>query len=189
MKRVLVVSYINTDVSVALEELAQLLPDHSLVIPVTEHEVFVKSAVGVALKLNRSYELFFSESSNLLTEISTGAEQTTLCSSPIKEILRYVNGEDTLAIAWDGSVESHMALHSVEDYGLEAWNIEGPLEPIEIASGDKEDLYEEMQEALSTFVEVFAAYIAAEVIEVIGKTVEETLLNHVKDSIDPFDEE
>ena len=189
MKRILVISYNNADVTVGLDELVQMLPDHSLMIPVTEDERFVRSAVAVALKNGRPYELFFSESSDLLAAVSPQAEQTTLCSSPIKEILRYVNGEDTLAISWDESVESHMALHSVEDYGLEAWNIDGPLEPIEVHSGDVDDIREEMHDALANFIEVFSAYIAAEVIEVIGKTVEETLLNHIKDSTDPFDQE
>ena len=189
MNKIIVISYIDTDVSVALEELVHRLPDHELIIPVTEDEVFVCSAVGVARKLNRPYDLFFSESSNLLNEVSTGTENTTLCSAPLKEVLRYITSNDTLAIAWDDSVEAHMALHSVEDFGVEAWNIEGLLERIEVASGEPEDLYEEMQDAFSTFIEVFAAYIAAEVIEVIGKTVEQTLLEHIQGHIDPFNEE
>jgi hypothetical protein len=189
VNKIIVISYINTDVSVALEELVHRLPDHELVIPVTEDEVFVRSAVKVAQKLNRPYELFFSESSNLLNELSAGTENTTLCSSPLKEVLRYITSNDTLAIAWDDSVEAHMALHSVEDFGVEAWNIEGLLEPIQVASGEPEDLYEEMQEALSTFIEVFAAYVATEVIETIGKTVEQTLLEHIRGHINPFDEE
>jgi len=189
VNKIIVISYIDTDVSLGLEELVYKLPDHDLVIPVTEDEIFVRSAVGVAKKLNRPYELFFSESSNLFNELSAGTENTTLCSSPLKEVLRYITSNDTLAIAWDDSVEAHMALHSVEDFGVEAWNVDGPLEPIVVASGEPEDLYEEMQEALSTFIEVFAAYVATEVIETIGKTVEQTLLEHIRGHVDPFDED
>lgn len=189
MNKIIVISYIDTDVSSALEELVHKLPDHELVIPVTENEVFVRSAVGVAQKLKRPYELFFSESSSLFNEVSLTAENTTLCSAPLKEVIRYITSHDTLAIAWDDSIEAHMALHSVEDFGVEAWNIDGLLERIEVASGEPEDLYEEMQDAFSAFIEVFAAYIAAEVIEVIGKTVEQTLLEHIQGHIDPFNEE
>ena len=189
MNKIIVISYVNTDVSIALEELALKLPDHELVIPVTDDDVFVRSAVGVAQKLKRPYDLFFSESSNLFNEVSQGAESTTLCSSPLKEVIRYITSNDTLAIAWDDSVEAHMTLHSVEDFGVEAWNIDGLLEHIHISSGEPEDLYEEMQDAFSAFIEVFAAYIAAEVIEVIGKTVEQTLLEHIQGHIDPFNEE
>ena len=189
MNKIVVISYTNTDVSIGLEELVHNLPDYELVIPVTENEIFVRSAVDVAKRLNRPYELFFSESSSLLNELSADTENTTLCSSPLKEVLRYITSNDTLAIAWDDSVEVHMALHSVEDFGVEAWNVDGPLEPIIVASGEPEDLYEEMQEALSNFIEVFAAYIASEVIDVIGKTVEQTLLEHIQGHIDPFDEE
>ena len=114
MNKIIVISYIDVDVSVALEELVHRLPDHELIIPVTEDEVFVRSDVGVARKLNRPYDLFFSESSNLLNEVSTGTENTTLCSAPLKEVLRYITSNDTLAIAWDDSVEAHMALHSVD---------------------------------------------------------------------------
>ena len=72
-----------------------------------------------------------------------------------------------------------MVLHSVEDFGLETWNILGELQPLEIESGDdSDDLYEDMQEALTHFIDVFAAYIAAGVIETIGKTVESFILEH-----------
>ena len=189
MKRILVISFSDVDVDRALTNLVKLNPEHSLVIPVTENRLFVTSAIAVAEKLKRPYHLFFSEMDDFTSLLVSNATESTVASNPVREAMREITPDDIFAIAWDESIEAHMALHSVEDFGVETWNIEGELEPITIASGDSDDLYEEMQEALSTFIEVFAAYLAAEVIEVIGKTVEQTLLDHIKDNIDPFDQE
>ena len=80
-----------------------------------------------------------------------------------------------------------MALHSVEDYGIDIWDITDGLEPIEMDHGTSDDLYEEMQEALTNFVDVFTAYITAGILETMTKTIESLIRNQTdgKD-INPF---
>lgn len=189
MERIIVVSYTDIDVTPALTELVTLNSECSMIIPVTENRTVAQSAVDVARKLNRPYHLFFSETDDFVAKLIEGAEDITVASNPIREAMREVTPGDILAIAWDDSVESHMVLHSVEDYGVVAWDISENLEVIEVSSGDDlDDLHEEMQDALANFIEVFSAYIAAGVIEAIGKSVEETLLGHIQ-NFKPREEE
>jgi hypothetical protein len=74
---------------------------------------------------------------------------------------------------------------------LETWNIEDGLELIEVEFDDEESdlLYEEMQEALSNFIESFANYITSGVLDTLSKAVEDRLREDMgKKDIDPFGE-
>jgi hypothetical protein len=76
-------------------------------------------------------------------------------------------------MAWDDSDEAHMTLHSLEDFGLEMWNIKGTLNPIEMdfTEDTTEELFDAMQESLVGFIDVFAAYIASSVLDTLMDTI------------------
>ena len=179
MQRIIVLDFDNNDVTLGLTELVKTYPKSLLLIPVTVNRTFVETAIQVAIDNDCSYSLYFSDADDLTEKHEKLAQDIVIASNPVKEVIREITPDDILAIAWDDSVEAHMVLHSVEDFGLETWNILGELQPLEIESGDdSDDLYEDMQEALTHFIDVFAAYIAAGVIETIGKTVESFILEH-----------
>ena len=186
MQRIVVISFNNKDVTKGLTELVQRYPGKQLVIPVTDNHTFVASAVDVAIKNNSPYTIFFSEMDEFTESITSKAINSTVSSNPIREMLREVTIEDMIAISFDESIEAHMALHSVEDYGLEVWDISGKLEIIEIEQGDSDDLYGTMQDAFSNFIDVFAAYITAGVLESLTKSIDSMI--HEDDDLDPFEE-
>ena len=189
MKRIIVISYNNIDISEGLAELLLEHPNTPLLIPVTENQTFVKSAVLTAMANDCPFQLYFSQADEFMDSLMVKAEDLTVCDNPIKEILREVTPEDVFAISWDDTVESHMALHAVEDFGVETWDITDGLDPINMTN-DTDDLYSEMQEALTNFVEVFSAYIAAGVIETITKTVDSILMEQMGTmDFNPFDKE
>ena len=189
MKRIIVISYNNIDISKGLAELLLEHPNTPLLIPVTENQTFVKSAVLTAMANDCPFQLYFSQADEFMDSLMVKAEDLTVCDNPIKEILREVTPEDVFAISWDDTVESHMALHAVEDFGVETWDITDGLDPINMTN-DTDDLYSEMQEALTNFIEVFSAYIAAGVIETITKTVDSILMEQLGTmDFNPFDKE
>ena len=100
-----------------------------------------------------------------------------------------ITPDDILAMAWDDSDEAHMTLHSLEDFGLEMWNIKGTLNPIEMdyTEDTTEELFDAMQESLVGFIDVFAAYIASSVLDTLMDTITERLEQELgtKD-INPF---
>ena len=175
MKRILVVSFEDLDVSEGLAELIHDNPGAPVVIPVTDGLNFVKSAVDTAMNHDCVIQLFFSQANEFTDALLLSAEDLTVCDNPIKTMLREVTPEDILAISWDDSLEAHQALHSVEDYGLETWDISDGLTPIELEHETSDDLYAEMQESLTNFIEVFAAYITAGVVEAVAKTIDQVV--------------
>jgi hypothetical protein len=92
---------------------------------------------------------------------------------------------------WEDSLEAHLALHAVEDFAIETWNIENGLEVIEVEFDDDSEsdlLFEEMQEALSTFIEAFATYITSGVLDTLSQAVEQRLKEDMgKKDFNPFD--
>lgn len=191
MKRIILIAFKDGNVEEGLRRLIQLNPDSLIVIPVVSHPNFMDSAMKTIKQTKSKYHLFFAESNDNIDALVVGAEDITLCNSPIKEVVREITSEDVLAMVWDDSLEAHMVLHAIEDYGIEVWNIEDGLEVIEVdfdEEGDSDALYEQMQEDLSTFIESFAEYIMAGVLDVLAKTVKE----HIEESektkgINPFD--
>lgn len=194
MKRILVLAFKDGNVEEGLRRLIQLNPEALIVLPVMDGlPIFIKSAMKAIKDTKAKYHLFFTDSTENIDKIVLGAEDLTICSSPLKEILREVTTQDILAMVWDESVEAHMALHAVEDFAIETWNIEEGLDVIETYFEDDSDtdvLYEEMQEKLSEFIEAFAEYLTAGVLDVLTQTIKARLEEEESNKdISPFDKD
>ena len=132
MKRIMVFGFDDTEVSKGLKELLKKHPDAPVFIPVTDNFKFAESAVLTAKEQNHKYQIYFSDAGDEVDQMILGADDITVCVNPIKEILREVASDDVIALAWDDGVHSHLVLHSVEDYGVETWDISDGLDPITI---------------------------------------------------------
>ena len=186
MKKIIALSFTDMDAFEGLNKLLALYEDATVVTTVNGNLEFLKSLVKVCDNYGTKVHLFVPETGDEY-EGANGHKITT-CSNPLKEILRNVTPDDVLAIAWDDSIDAHMALHAVEDYGLEVWDISHGLDAIEIDHGDSDDLYSEMQDALSNFIEAFTVYVTEEVLNTVTKTVESILREETHRDIDPFEE-
>jgi len=175
MKRILVLPFKDGNVEEGLRRLIQLNKDAIVVLPIiADYPDFILSSAKALQDTKAKYHLFFSDGDNA-DVLALGAHDLTLCSNPLKEILR----------------EAHLALHAVEDFAIETWNIEDGLEVIEVEIDEDDEsdmLYQEMQEALSNFIEAFAIYIQDGVLNTISKAVEERLREDIdKKDFKPFD--
>lgn len=194
MKRILVLPFKDANVKEGMRRLLQLNPDTTVVLPVTPSlPDFMASSMEAMQEAKTKYHLFFTDGDNGIDGLILEADEITMCANPLKEVLREVTSEDVLAMVWDDCIEAHLALHAVEDFAIETWNIEDGLEPIEVDFDDEDDtdiLYEEMQEALTNFIEAFATYLTAGVLDVLTKAVEDKLKeDEGKRGFDPFDKE
>ena len=191
MKRIIVLPFKDGDVKDGLRRLIQLNKDATVVFPFTELPKFTKSLTKVLEETNVKYHLFFTDGNDAIDNLVLRAHDITMCLNPMKEITREITSEDVLAMVWEDSIEAHLVLHAVEDLAIESWNIDDGLEPIEVEFSDDDEsdmLYEEMQEALSSFIEAFATYITNGVLNTLSKAVEERLREDMgKKDIDPFD--
>ena len=191
MKRILVLPFKDGNVEEGLRRLIQLNKDAIVVLPIiADYPDFILSSAKALQDTKAKYHLFFSDGDNA-DVLALGAHDLTLCSNPLKEILREVTSEDVMALVWEESIEAHLALHAVEDFAIETWNIEDGLEVIEVEIDEDDEsdmLYQEMQEALSNFIEAFAIYIQDGVLNTISKGVEERLREDIdKKDFKPFD--
>ena len=178
------------DVQDGMRRLIQLTPEAVVVFPVVEMPIFTESMVSILEETNAKYHLFFTDGSDGIDSLVLKAHDLTMCSNPIREITREITAEDILAMVWEDSIEAHLTLHAVEDLAIETWNIEDGLEPIEVEFDDDDEsdvLYEEMQDALSNFIESFATYITNGVLNTLSKAVEERIREDMgKKDVDPF---
>lgn len=194
MKRIVVLPFKDADVQEGLRRLIQLNPGTTVVLPVAPAlSVFTASSLQVLTETKANYHLFFTDGDEGIDNLILNAQDITMCNNPMKEILREITSEDVLAMVWDESIEAHLALHAVEDFAIETWNIEEGLEVIEVDFDEDDDtdiLYEEMQESLSNFIEAFATYLTAGVLDVLSKTIEAKIKeDEGKKGINPFDKE
>ncbi len=194
MKRIIVLPFKDANVEEGLRRLVQLNPGATVVLPVAPAlPEFTASSMQVLTEAKAKYHLFFTDGDEGIDSLILNAEDITMCSNPLKEITREITADDVLAMVWDESIEAHLTLHAVEDLAVETWNIEDGLEVIEVDFDDEDDtdvLYEEMQEALSTFIESFATYLTAGVLDVLSKTIEAKIKeDEGKKGISPFDKE
>jgi hypothetical protein len=191
MKRIIVLPFKDGDVQDGIRRLIQLHPDAVVVFPVMELPTFNTSLTKVLEESGAKYHLFFTDGSDGIDSLVLKAHDITMCGNPIKEITREITADDVLAMVWEDSIEAHLILHAVEDLAIETWNIEDGLEAIEVEFDDDDEsdmLYEEMQEALSNFIESFATYITNGVLNTLSKAIEERLREDMgKKDIDPFD--
>ncbi len=194
MKRIIVLPFKDADVTDGLRRLLQLNSNVTVVLPVVpSFSKFTETSHQVLTDSKAKYHLFFTDGDEGIDNLILNANDITMCSNPTKEILREVTSEDVLAMVWDECIEAHLTLHAVEDLAVETWNIEDGLDVIEVDFDDEDDtdiLYEEMQEALSNFIESFATYITAGVLDVITKTIEAKIKeDEGKKDINPFNKE
>lgn len=191
MKRIIVMPFKDGDVNEGMRRLIQLNKDAIVVFPVMELPQFRTSITKVLEETGVKYHLFFTDGSDGIDNLVLKAHDITMCLNPLKELTREITADDVLAMVWEDSIEAHLVLHAVEDLAIETWNVDDGLEPVEVDFDDDDEsdmLYEEMQEAMSNFIEAFATYITNGILNTLSKAVEERLREDMgKKDINPFD--
>ena len=189
MKRMILLTFDpSADVYYPLVELLGKEDVSEVLIPVITRGVFTETAINAVKEQGTDFKLYV-DVETTIDGLEDDSEQITICSNPIKELLNLITPDDILAVAWDDSDEAHMVIHSLEDFGLEMWNIKGTLNAIEMdyTEDTTEELFDAMQESLTSFIEVFSAYIASSVLDTLMDTITERLEQELdtKD-INPF---
>lgn len=178
----------SADVYYPLVELLGKKDVSEVLIPVITRGIFTETAINAVREQGIDYKLYLNVDTTM-DGLEEDADLITVCINPIKELLNLITPDDILAMAWDDSDEAHMTLHSLEDFGLEMWNVKGTLNPIEMdyTEDTTEELHEAMQESLASFIDVFSAYIASSVLDTLMDTITERLEQELgtKD-INPF---
>lgn len=192
MKRVILLTFDpSADVYYPLVELLGKEDVSEVLIPVITRGVFTETAINAVKEQGIDFKIYL-DTETTMDGLEDDSDLITVCVNPIKELLNLITPDDILAMAWDDSDEAHMTLHSLEDFGLEMWNIKGTLNPIEMdyTEDTTEELFEAVQENLTSFVEVFSAYIASTVLDTLMDTIKERL-EHELDTkdINPFGED
>ena len=191
MQRIAVISFEdNADVTEGLELLLEKYDEVHVMLAVSGNNNFVRTALKAMLSYDITFTLYVSETEGIE---HIPHENITICSNPIKEVMRQIEPHDVLAMVWDDSLESHAVLHSLEDYGLEMWDITDGLDIIEIDYDDDretEELYDIMTTTLNLFAESLAAYVTSAVLDVLTDTIRDRLAEEddMKD-ISPFDDD
>lgn len=191
MQRIAVISFEdNADVTEGLELLLEKYDEVHVMLAVSGNNNFVRTALKAMLSYDITFTLYVSETEGIE---HIPHENITICSNPIKEVMRQIEPHDVLAMVWDDSLESHAVLHSLEDYGLEMWDITDGLDVIEIDYDDDretEELYDIMTTTLNLFAESLAAYVTSAVLDVLTDTIRDRLAEEddMKD-ISPFDDD
>ena len=189
MKRMILLTFDpSADVYYPLVELLGKEDVSEVLIPVITRGVFTETAINAVKEQGADFNLYV-DVETTIDGLEDDSEQITICSNPIKELLNLITPDDILAIAWDDSDEAHMIIHSLEDFGLEMWNIKGTLNPIEMdyTEDTTEELFDAMQESLTSFIEVFSAYIASSVLDTLMDTITARLEEELgSKDINPF---
>jgi len=191
MKRIIVMPFKDGNVKEGMRRLIQLNKDAVVVFPVLDLPDFTISLTQVLEETGVKYHLFFTDGSDGIDGLVLKAHDITMCTNPLKELTREITADDILAMVWEDSIEAHLVLHAVEDLAIETWNVDDGLESVEVDFDDDDEsdmLYEEMQEAMSNFIEAFATYITNGILNTLSKAVEERLREDMgKKDINPFD--
>lgn len=193
--RINIVSFKDVDVSAAVADLVTMFPEPLIVFAMNDNLTFYDSVMKVINEHKVKYHAFYSSALEL-PEVTNELGTFTSAVDPTKEVIKQVEAHDIFAIAWDDSLECHEALHSVEDYGVDAWNIMGELELIIVDEGDEdpeEALLEVIQDAMGDIVELMGSYVAAKVMRVLRETAESMeeeawLSHHLDEDDEDFDE-
>jgi hypothetical protein len=178
----------SADVYHPLVELLGKEDVSEVLIPVITRGIFTETAINAVKEQGIDFKIYL-DVETTIDGIEEEAEQIIICSNPIKELLNLINSDDILAMAWDDSDEAHMVIHSLEDFGLEMWNIKGTLNAIEMdyTEDTTEELFDAMQESLTSFIEVFSAYIASSVLDTLMDTITARLEEELgSKDINPF---
>ena len=189
MKRVILLTFDpSADVYYPLVDLLGKKDVSEVFIPVITRGQFTETAINAVKEQGIEFKIYL-DVETTMEGLEDYLDQITICANPIKELLNLITPDDILAIAWDDSDEAHMTIHALEDFGLEMWNIKGTLNAIEMdyTEDTTEELFDAMQESLTSFIEVFSAYIASSVLDTLMDTITERLEQELgtKD-INPF---
>lgn len=189
MKRMILLTFDpSADVYYPLVELLGKQDVSEVLIPVITRGVFTETAINAVKEQGAEFKIYL-DVETTMDGLEEYSEQITVCSNPIKELLNLINSDDILAIAWDDSDEAHMTIHALEDFALEMWNIKETLNPIEMdyTEDTTEELFDAMQESLTSFIEVFSAYIASSVLDTLMDTITARLEDELgSKDINPF---
>lgn len=191
MKQVAVVSFDeHSDVTEGLEQLFDKYSNLHVLLAVSGNNNFVMSALKAILSYDMPFTLFVSETEGIE---HIPHENIIICGNPVKEVIRQIEPDDLLAIVWDDSLESHAVLHSLEDFGIEAWDITDGLDAIEVDYNNDEtsdELYAVMVTTLNLFAESLAAYVTSTVLDVLTTTLRDRLAEEgdMRD-VSPFDDD
>jgi len=192
MKQIAVVSYQDdVDVSLGLAELIAKYPKAKVLFPMQRVSTFTKSALPVILNNAQQFHLYMSDECEGL-DATVHSDNITFCSNPNKEVMRQVRPYDVLALVWDDSTDAHIALHTLEDFGLESWDISQGLDIIEIDHAEEtaEELMDAVQDSMAVFIENLSAYVVTTVLDALTQSVNDHIdsIDRLKD-ITPFDDE
>lgn len=189
MKRMILLTFDpSADVYYPLVELLGKQDVSEVLIPVITRGVFTETAINAVKEQGAEFKIYL-DVETTMDGLEEYSEQITVCSNPIKELLNLINSDDILAIAWDDSDEAHMTIHALEDFALEMWNIKETLNPIEMdyTEDTTEELFDAMQESLTSFIEIFSAYIASSVLDTLMDTITARLEDELgSKDINPF---
>lgn len=194
MKRVAVVAYSDADVYQGLSGLVDTFDEKVMVLlPVTSHKEFVLSALKVIKEKDLSFNLYLTELTDLFNLTDDApffldkASDVRMCVVPTKEMLNEIQIGDEFAIVWDNSYPALKVIGSIEDFGLTMWNIasENP-EPIIIdyETDVQKELYEDLQDAFTDFLETFMAYVTTNTVHVLKDAIMEEILQRESEEID-----
>lgn len=194
-----VFSFKDKDVSKGLQDLvdsyegAELTLLMPLIKPIPK---FFESVIKVAKEsANVKLKCFFVTAEGFDNYLKY-ADDLVIAENPVREILRTLTPEDSLALVWDDTPQSHFVVHSVEDLALEMFDIsDGLIELDEADIGfdlDSEDLHDELLSTMGRFVDLLAAFVANTVMESLGEAVAQHLMMSEEDlgkkDFNPFDD-
>ena len=183
MTKIIVLSFKDVDVKKGVMELVDKYPDPYIIFPVTDDEFFVESVWEVIKEKKIPFHAYFQARNPLVDRVIDGAKDFTTTPNPVKEILKQITSQDVFAIAWFDSIEDHTALHSVEDYGVDSWDISDGLAVLEISHGadeflDSEDeMLDLIQDSVLGLVELMSAYITRKVVSMLDKNLSEYMFD------------
>lgn len=184
-----VFSFKNNDYTEGISELLEQYGDQKVTVlapiltPLPKfYESIVKAVTERKKKFPGTTELkFFFISAEGYDEYLKYADDLVVTENPMKEILRTLTAEDTIGIAWTDTAPCHYILHSIEDLGIEPWDISDGLIPLETDEFDfdldSEDIHDRLIETMGEFVDLLAAFVANTVMESLGQAVAEHILN------------
>lgn len=158
-----------------------------VIFPVTEkNQRFATSIITLCKQLGITTTAYSDHEDTL-------ADTTEYASDPVISVIHQLTVGDAVGIMWTDSDDDHFILHSVEDLALDVWDITAGLTAVETHSMsglDPDHIRDVMLEAMEDFVDILATYVAATVMDSLGKAVAEHLAEALdKKDISPFGEE
>jgi len=183
MTRIIILSFEDVDVRAGVLELVEKYPDPYIVFPVTDDENFVESVWSVIKEKKLPFHAYFQTRNPLVDKVINGAKDFTTTANPVKEIIKQITSEDVFAIAWFDSIEDHTALHSVEDYGVDSWDISDGLAVLEILHkadefiDSEEEVIDLIQDSVLSLIELMASLITRRVVKMLEADLPEYIFS------------